>query len=328
MVIVDCKFKLAEDVLDTIIHVCDDTTYDATLDLVYSSVGKTKHYVRNAINFLSQFDIINTSSSSIKLSESTRRLIKEDKSQPSLIIKKAITEYPLFTEYCQTLNAGKSEKRVANIVIAKYKVDKSITTDKLISIFNYWLEYLQRSTEAPKTDISKIKVVEDNNSHFWIDEKGVLKYDEGADAKMLLQAIQKSGFANKNFINSERVDELKKLKHKELDLTKLIMLCQELNDAYRIGNYYTVGILVRAIIDHVPPLFGKRTFTEVANNYGSKSFRDTMQNIEGFAKKIADGFLHTTMRRKENIPNVNTVDCKNGMDILLGEIISILKAEP
>lgn len=321
MKIIDCRFKLSEEVLDTLIHLCDNKTHTVNLDLVYSSIGKTPYYVRNAIKFLSQIAIITIDNDIVKLS---KRTIDTNKSQPALLLKKAITEYYVFEEYCQTLNSGKSDKRAAKIILAKYKID--LTPDRLISIFNNWLEYLQKSTSPPKTDTSKIKVIEDTNSHFWIDDKGILNYDERSDAKKLLQALDKGGFVNPLFIDKERINELRNLSHKELDLTKLILLCEELNDAYRIGNYYTTGILVRAIIDHIPPVFSKRTFTEVAHHYGSKSFRDTMQHVESFAKKIADGFLHTTIRRKENIPNSNTIDCRSGIDVLLGEIIAVLKS--
>jgi hypothetical protein len=43
-------------------------------------------------------------------------------------------------------------------------------------------------------------------------------------------------------------------------------------------------------------------------------------NLENFSRKIADGMMHTQIRRKENLPNKTTVDCKNALDILLGEL--------
>lgn len=78
-------------------------------------------------------------------------------------------------------------------------------------------------------------------------------------------------------------------------------------------------------MDHIPPIFRMKNFSEVANNYGPRSFKDVMSNLEGFNRKIADSILHTQIRKKESLPNSTTVDCRSGVDVLLGEIINELK---
>ena len=100
-------------------------------------------------------------------------------------------------------------------------------------------------------------------------------------------------------------------------------MCKELNHAYEAKNYITVGVLIRIILDHVPPIFNKKTFTEIANN-SPKSFKDVMLNLEGFHRKIADGFLHTQIRSKEYLPTETTVDCRSAIDVLLAEVINQL----
>jgi len=84
-------------------------------------------------------------------------------------------------------------------------------------------------------------------------------------------------------------------------------------------------MLTRALVDHVPPLFGVRTFSEVANNYigGSKSFKDTMHHLDTAAKKIADGFLHTQIRKSETLPTAQQVGFGPALDLLLAEIVRI-----
>jgi len=67
----------------------------------------------------------------------------------------------------------------------------------------------------------------------------------------------------------ERIEEMGGLTAKDYDLTKLIRLCQELNAAYDDDSYMSIGMLVRSIVDHVPPIFSAKTFTEVANNYSN-----------------------------------------------------------
>jgi hypothetical protein len=76
-----------------------------------------------------------------------------------------------------------------------------------------------------------------------------------------------------SFVSSRRMEELSAVTAKQFDLTKLTRLCAELDAAYEDDCYMSIGMLVRAIVDHVPPIFNAKTFTEVANKYaGSSSF--------------------------------------------------------
>src|ERR1700719_3033227 len=59
-------------------------------------------------------------------------------------------------------------------------------------------------------------------------------------------------------------------------------------------TYFATAMLTRGLLDHVPPLFGTNTFSQVANNYGGggRSFKDTMHHLENAARKVADAHLH------------------------------------
>lgn len=128
-----------------------------------------------------------------------------------------------------------------------------------------------------------------------------------------------------SYINPGRLKELKSARSSKYDLTRLIKLCEELNAAFQNDSYLSIPMLVRAILDHIPPIFVLKTFTEVANNYGTKSFRDSMLHLDNSSRKIADAFLHTQIRAKEVLPNSTQVDFSNDLDVLLGEIYRILK---
>lgn len=83
-------------------------------------------------------------------------------------------------------------------------------------------------------------------------------------------------------------------------------------------------MLIRVITDHVTPLFGVRVFSEVAINYsGTKSFKGQMQSVHNSLRHVADGNLHTQIRRNEDLPTEYQVDFKSPLDALLGEIIRI-----
>ena len=127
------------------------------------------------------------------------------------------------------------------------------------------------------------------------------------------------------YVEINRINELKALSNSQFDLAKLIRLCEELNTSYASESYLAVTMLTRAILDHVPPIFGHNTFAEVSNNYGGKSLKKSLQNLQNSSRNISDAYLHLPIRNKESLPNRTQVDFSNDMDVLLAEIIRILK---
>ncbi|HUV07200.1 MAG TPA: hypothetical protein VMX75_05690 [Spirochaetia bacterium] len=128
------------------------------------------------------------------------------------------------------------------------------------------------------------------------------------------------------YVDPTRIQELKNITGTRFDLLKLIELCEELNISHSKKVILAIPTLVRSILDHVPPIFGQKSFKEVLNNYsGAKSFKDSMTNLENSSRKIADAFLHTQIRAKESLPTETQVNFKNDLDVLLQEIVRLLK---
>ena len=165
-----------------------------------------------------------------------------------------------------------------------------------------------------------------------IPNNGINPYSFGeaiATIRYLSLAVKKQntiGDIKKNdeYVNSERISELENVSTQKFDLTKLIKFCKELNHAYVNGSYLTIPLLVRAIIDHIPPIFGKAIFDEVRGSYGTRSFKDNMNKLES-CRKIADSIIHTKIRNKEVLPNKTQINFKADLDVLLGEIYRIFK---
>ena len=63
---------------------------------------------------------------------------------------------------------------------------------------------------------------------------------------------------------------------------KLLQLIIELNENFDSKNAYASHALLRAILDHIPPIMGFSTFAEVANNYSWG------RTDRGYIKKLAD----------------------------------------
>ena len=146
------------------------------------------------------------------------------------------------------------------------------------------------------------------------------------EGEAMLPAGRRRGTNGLPLIADDRVGELRKLTSTEFDFRKLIRLCEELNSAYNNGNYYSTAMLTRGVLDHVPPLFEKASFAEVANNYsgGGRSFKDTMQHLENTSRKVGDGHLHGQIRKSETLPTAQQVCCGQQLDVLLAEIIRIM----
>lgn len=129
-----------------------------------------------------------------------------------------------------------------------------------------------------------------------------------------------------SYVSPSRISELKQIKSNDYDLTKLVQYCKELNTAFDSESYLSVAMLLRSIINHIPPIFGFTKFNEVVNSYkGTKSFKDSISKLESSSRSIADSYLHTLIRKKEVLPNSNQVDFSNDLDVLLSEIVRILK---
>lgn len=150
----------------------------------------------------------------------------------------------------------------------------------------------------------------------WCEQKiNMTKQNLNIDLKLL----------EKSFIHLDRIEELKNIQSTKFDLKKLIKILEEININYSLKNYYSVAMLGRSILNHIPPVFGFKTFNEVSNNFGTASFKKNMSHLNISMRSIADNYLHELIRKTESLPNENQIDFTREMDFLLGELIAQLK---
>ena len=128
-----------------------------------------------------------------------------------------------------------------------------------------------------------------------------------------------------NFVDPNRIAEIERLTRPdgEWDFAKLARLCRELNTAHENDCYYSVAMLCRAIVDHVPPVFQAKTFKEFAAQIAVRSMKELMQHLEGGLRKIAGLYLHDHIRKKESRPGPVGVDYRQQIDLLLGEVVRV-----
>ncbi len=132
--------------------------------------------------------------------------------------------------------------------------------------------------------------------------------------------------ATPSFVSTVRLAELRSVPKTKWDFARLIRLCEEINVCHANSCFMATAMLIRSITDHIPPIFGVKTFAEVANNYaGAQSFRASMKHLDNSLRNIADAHLHVHIRRSETLPTEAQVPFQADLDVLLSEVVRVAK---
>jgi hypothetical protein len=108
----------------------------------------------------------------------------------------------------------------------------------------------------------------------------------------------------------------------QFDRSKLLRLIGELNDNYARGNGYAVHALLRAILDHIPPLLGCASFAAVVNNYRwSRTDQGYMRKLLDF-KLQADDALHRQISNRADLLGLDDAPPRAWVNRLLQECAS------
>ena len=127
------------------------------------------------------------------------------------------------------------------------------------------------------------------------------------------------------YVAHSRIDELRAASKTKWDTARLVRLLEELNTAHANGLYMATAMLGRAITDHVPPIFGRTDFSEVANNItGNQSLKRSLIVLDTSLRNIADSHLHLHIRKKEALPTERQIAFGPDLDVLLGEVSRLL----
>lgn len=111
------------------------------------------------------------------------------------------------------------------------------------------------------------------------------------------------------------------------NLKKLLQLLRELNENHASENVYACHALLRAILDHVPPIFGQANFGSVASRYRPRSSdKKYMQRLEDFRVQ-ADDALHRQIRPREDILDFHDLPPRAWVNRLLDEAAAALETE-
>jgi hypothetical protein len=103
---------------------------------------------------------------------------------------------------------------------------------------------------------------------------------ELADAAEASTPIDDLDALELNIVDASRLDELRGLASATFDTLRLVRLCEELNICFARQCFLAVSFLLRAVLDHVPAVFGQKAFVHVANNYQDGAFKDAMLHLQ------------------------------------------------
>lgn len=138
-----------------------------------------------------------------------------------------------------------------------------------------------------------------------------------------------AGNPNELYISPRRIKDFEGLDNKiKYDLSKLISLCKEINDNYSRENYYSVSLLLRTILNHIPPAFNDSdTFEQVLaelNGKRHKTKREIFTRLQELQRRFADLTAHEKLRANEPIMVAQSVHFIPEINFLLQEVFQSL----
>lgn len=234
--------------------------------------------------------------------------------------------FALLTEFGNIYNGATSQGTF------KGKFDYDQYTIKSDELFDSYMAFdgLKKKMEdyyrkrLKSSDVGD-KEVRIGGQYLWLDKQGQLQFLTNGTG-MLGNFILRT---DRVFISPNRIKQIIEIQSTDFDFLKLLHLCKEINFNYLYENYYGVALLTRALIDHIPPIFSCKNFGEVANNYksdkNSQSFKKAMIHLDNSLRNIGDSLIHSQIRKSEVSPNEIQSDFRNDLDVLLSEIVRILK---
>lgn len=128
------------------------------------------------------------------------------------------------------------------------------------------------------------------------------------------------------YVDPSRITELRQLTGLRFSTVKLVRLCEELNACLANESYLAAIMLLRSIIDHVPPIFACQNFDQVVSQTNGRSFNAQLNRLNSQAKDVANRFLHDPIGPTQALPKLPQVEFRSELDALLGEVVARLRA--
>jgi hypothetical protein len=161
-------------------------------------------------------------------------------------------------------------------------------------------------------------------------------YDAKAELDALIPDIETAlectdaevnGGAHRWIVESALIARLAEKQSGAVDVASLVRMCREINSSYAHGNVLATALLMRTVLNHVPPVFGHVTFSQVLANIG-KSLKESFEHLENGLRKVADFHAHRTIVASESYPSAAQVEpFKPQFELLLQQVEAKLSSK-
>ena len=198
--------------------------------------------------------------------------------------------------------------------------------------YRYVLVQIQRLATPllPEAEAARLNAIEvDVNSIY-------CAYDARAELDALLPDIESAleradehtlaAGGNAWIIDPALIERLSSAESSTLDLGYLVRMCREINSCFAHGNLVATTLLMRAVLNYVPPLFGQETFPQVVATIG-RSLKDSFGHLESGLRKVADFHTHRRIGATELYPSAAQVEpFKPQFELLLQQVVVRVQA--
>jgi len=128
-------------------------------------------------------------------------------------------------------------------------------------------------------------------------------------------------------VESGIIVRLAEKKSNVVDVGTLVKMCREINSSYAHGNILATVLLMRTVLNHIPPIFGHDNFAQVVANAG-KSLKESFEHLENGLRKVADFHAHRKITASESYPSVAQVEpYRPQFELLLQQVETTLSGK-
>jgi hypothetical protein len=134
--------------------------------------------------------------------------------------------------------------------------------------------------------------------------------------------------ASTAYVLSETINRLRELQTgliaERYRPDKLIQLLEELDGCFRLKYAFASHALLRAVMDHVPPVFGCKSFDQVASNLSCSATDKKYLRVLLTFKNQADDVMHRMIGRRPNVLSLDDMPPRAAVNALIGMVVDVL----
>lgn len=130
----------------------------------------------------------------------------------------------------------------------------------------------------------------------------------------------------RDYVERGIIDQLKSADSDRWGADRLVCFCEELNACFAGGQLFAVISLTRTILGYVAPLFRCKAFAEVATlEFASSELEEAVKCLDNSFRNVSNHYLGSPISQGGVIPSPRQVDFADELNILLAEVVRLLK---